>query len=92
LHSVPEKIKLGDTAYTLSACIYAGGSHFVSIVRDLTTKRLLFCDGMMNNAQFTDYKASSGTFPLQVSSKGLEFAYFVRSEYVNENANNNDNR
>ena len=83
LQSVPEQVQLGDTAYTLSACIFYGdGSHFVSIVRDFSTKRLLFCDGMMNNAQFIDYKASSGAFPLILLRKELQFAYFVRSEYV----------
>jgi len=88
LQSVPEQVQLGDTAYTLSACIYGDGSHFVSIVRDYSTKRLLFCDGMMNNAQFIDYKASSGAFPLILLSKELQFAYFVRLEYVTNNTNN----
>ena len=43
---------------------------------------------MMNNAQFIYYKASSGTFPLILLRKELQFAYFVRSEYVTNNTNN----
>ena len=84
LESIPEQLQLGDTAYTLSACIYGEGSHFVSIVRDFSTDRLFFCDGMTNNAQFVEYKATTGTFPVKISRKSIQMAYFIRSEYTNK--------
>ena len=56
--------------------------HFVSIVRDFSSDRLLFCDGMLNNAQFTEYKASAGKFPMAKEKMMLYRAYFVRSEYT----------
>jgi hypothetical protein len=39
----------------LFLCIYGEGSHFVTIVRDFSNNRLLYCDGMENNAQFVDF-------------------------------------
>ena len=80
--SVPEILHLRDYTYTLSACIYGDNSHFVSIVRDFSSDRLLFCDGMSNNAQFTEYKASAGKFPMAKDKMMLYRAYFVRSEYT----------
>jgi hypothetical protein len=80
---VPEELHLADTTYALFACIYWGDSHFVSLVRDFTSNRLLKCDGMNNNAQFVEYKGSAGKFPLSLMGKRLEKAYFVRSEYAN---------
>ena len=82
LQSIPEQIQLGDTAYTLSACIYGDGSHFVSLVRAFSTKRIFKCDGMTNNAQFVEYKASTGTFPVVIAKKNLETTFFVRTEYA----------
>ena len=79
----PEELHLADTAYALSACIYGDGSHFVALVRDFASNRLLFCDGMTNNAKFVEYKGSAGKFPLSHMKKRLEKAYFVRSEYAN---------
>ena len=74
--------------YTPSACIYGDGSHFVSIVRDFSTDRLFFCDGMTNNAQFVEYKASAGKFPITISRKRLVIkAYLVRSEYAINTSN-----
>ena len=47
----PEELRLADATYALSACIYGDGGHFVElVVRDFTSNRLLFCDGMTNNA------------------------------------------
>jgi hypothetical protein len=60
------------TPRTLSACIYGEGSHFVTIVRDFSNNRLLYCDGMENNAQFVEYKATTGgLFPVTISRKSL---------------------
>jgi hypothetical protein len=64
--SVPDRIQLGDTHYTLSACIYGDGAHFISMVRDFQTNRLYTCDGMANNAP---------KIPMDI-------AYFLRSEYI----------
>ncbi len=81
----PKELRLADTTYALSACIYGDGTHFVElVVRDFTSNRLLFCDGMTNNAKFVEYKGSAGnTFPLNHMKKRLEKAYFVRSNYAN---------
>ena len=88
LLSVPDILHLRDiTYYTPSACIYGDGSHFVSIVRDFSTDRLFFCDGMTNNAQFVEYKASAGKFPITISRKRLVKAYLVRSEYAINTSN-----
>ncbi len=77
-------MRLADTTYyALSACIYGDGGHFVElaeVVRDFTSNRLLFCDGMTNNAK---YKGSAGKFPLNHMKQRLEKAYFVRSKYAN---------
>ena len=67
----PEELHLADTAYALSACIYGDGGHFVALVRDFTSNRLLFCDGMTNNAKFVEYKGSAGKFPLNHMKKRL---------------------
>jgi len=85
--SVPEQLQLGDITYTLSACSYGEGAHFVSIARDFSSNRLLFCDGMANNAQFVEYKASTGKFPTRISRKELQQAFFVRSEYTIKHQN-----
>ena len=78
-----DRIQLGDTAYTLSACIYGEGSHFVTIVRDFSNNRLLYCDGMENNAQFVEYKATTGgLFPVTILRKTMQTAYYIRSEYA----------
>ena len=80
----PEELHLADTTYALSACVYGDGGHFVALVRDFTSNRLLFCDGMTNNnAKFVEYKGSAGKFLLNHMKKRLENAYFVRSEYTN---------
>ena len=80
-------MSLADTTYyALSACIYGDGGHFVElaeVVRDFTSNRLLFCDGMTNNAKFVEYKGSAGKLPLNYMKKRLEKAYFVRSKYAN---------
>jgi hypothetical protein len=62
----PEELRLAHTTYALSSCVCGDGSHFVALVRDFTSNRLLFCDGMTNNAQFVDYKGSAGKFPLML--------------------------
>ena len=59
-------------------------------MRDFTSNRFLFCDGMTNNAKFVEYKGSAGKFPLNYMKKRLEKAYFVRSTYANF-ANKNGN-
>ena len=90
LLSVPEKLTLRDATYVLSGCIYGDGSHFVSIVRDFTSNRLFYCDGMTNNATFVDYKGSKeNNFPMKHSTKRLAKSYFVRSEYTYSTINNN---
>ena len=63
---------------------YTNGSHFVSIVRDFSTDRLFFCDGM---TQFVEFKASAGKFPITISRKRLVKAYLVRSEYAINTSN-----
>ena len=88
LSVLPDIFHLRDIPYTPSACIYGDGSHFVSIiVRDFSTDRLFFCDGMTNNAQFVEYKASAGKFPITISRKRLVKAYLVRSEYAINTSN-----
>ena len=68
----------------LSACIYGEGSHFVTIVRDFSNNRLLYCDGMENNAQFVEYKATrEGLFPVTLSRKEMQTAFYMRSEFAN---------
>ena len=79
----PEELRLAHTTYALSSCVYGDGSHFVALVRDFTSNRLLFCDGMTNNAQFVEYKGSAGKFPLMLMRKRLEKSYFVQSQYAN---------
>ena len=70
LESVPDQIQLGDTNYTLSACIYGDGGHFISMVRDFSTNRLFLCDdGMVNNAQFVEVKSTATMFPGTFSKK-----------------------
>ena len=80
--SVPDRIQLGDTNYTLSACIYGDGGHFISMVRDFQTNRLYICDGMANNAQFVEVKSTTATFPDKYSKIPMGMAYFLRSEYI----------
>ena len=80
--SVPDRIQLGDTNYTLSACIYGDGGHFISMVRDFQTNRLYICDGMANNAQFVEVKSTTATFPDKFSKIPMSIAYFLRSEYI----------
>ena len=81
--SVPDQIQLGDSNYTLSACIYGDGGHFITLVRDFPTNRLFLCDGMANNAQFVEVKSTTTTtFPDKFSKKTMNIAYFLRSDYI----------
>ena len=80
LLSVPEKLALRDTTYVLSGCIFGDGSHFVSIVRDFTSNRLFYCDGVTNNTKFVDAKDSKeNNFPMKHSTKRLAKAYFNKA-------------
>ena len=58
---VPDQIQFGETSYTLIACIYGNRMHFVSMVFDSSNNRILFHDGMANNAQFVE--RALDTFP-----------------------------
>ena len=79
---VPDQIQLGLTSYTLFACIYGNRMHFVSMVRDSSKNRILFHDGMANNAQFVE-RALDNTFPGELSDNmNLDSAFYVRSDYV----------
>ena len=83
LNDVPDQIKLADTIYTLSGCIYMyeNGVHFVSMVRDFTSHRILYCDGMENNAQFVE--SLSTNFPRELPNKMiLNCSYYVHSKYI----------
>jgi hypothetical protein len=86
LNYVPDQINLADTSYTLSGCIYSyeSGVHFVSMVRDFTSHRLLYCDGMENNAQFVEWNNSSASnFPRELPNKMiLNSTYYVCSKYI----------
>ena len=78
---VPDQIQLGETSYTLFACIYGNRLHFVSMVRDFSNNRIFFHDGMANNAQFVE--RSLDTFPGELSDNmNLDSAFYVRSDYV----------
>jgi len=77
---VPDQIQLGKTRYTLSGCIYGDDNHFISIVRDFSSDRMLFCDGATNNAQFME-RPTLTTFPGNVPfRKRLNTAFYVRSD------------
>ena len=53
-------------------------------MRDFSNNRLLYCDGMENNAQFVEYKATTGgLFPVTISRKTMQTAYYMRSEFAN---------
>ena len=55
--------------------------HFVSMVRDSSNNRILFHDGMANNAQFVE--SALDTFPGKLSDNmNLDSAFYVRSDYV----------
>ena len=86
LNYLPDQIKLADTIYTLSGCIYAyeSGVHFVSMVRDFTSHRILYCDEMANNAQFVESNNSLATnFPRESPNKLiLNCTYYVHSKYI----------
>ena len=81
LEILPDEILLADTRYRLSACIYGDNCHFVTMVRDFSTNRVLICDGMSNDAQFIEHNSSIKSFPAKLFEMRVNVTFFVRSDY-----------